>query len=129
MTSDYPYDDRYDPPLRAVEVALRHPDGDRATWQSTGLLDTGADGTLVPSEVLWHISSPAVAEAQIRSHWGEPRVVQLFAADLEIGGDWFPSVLVVGDDDGDDIVLGRNVLRKLKLVLDGVKGITQLSVR
>lgn len=128
MSAEYPYDRRFSPPFPAAEVILRHPDSGRQTGRLPALLDTGADGTLVPSELLWQIRAPVVAEARIRSHWGEPRAVQLFSVDMEIGAAWLPAVLVVSDDVGLDVVLGRNVLAKLKLVMDGVRQFTQISV-
>jgi len=50
---------------------------------------------------------------------GEDRAVQLFLVDIELGGLRLPGILVVGDEQGDEVVLGRNILNKLRLVLDG----------
>ena len=37
-----------------------------------------------------------------------------------------PSVIVVGDDQGSEVLLGRNVLNKLILLLDGQSRETEL---
>jgi predicted aspartyl protease len=83
------------------------------------LLDTGSDGSLVPIAYLEEILAPPMADTHIRSHWGEWRAVQLFAVDIELGNLRLPSVFVVGDEQGHEIVLGRNVLNRLRLLLDG----------
>lgn len=33
----------------------------------------------------------------------------------------FPGILVVGDETGDEVILGRDVLNRLRLLLDGLK--------
>ena len=48
--------------------------------------------------------------------------MQLFTVDVGIGRLRLPAVEVVGDDQGKEIVLGRNVLNRLRLLLDGPAG-------
>lgn len=55
------------------------------------------------------------------SHWGKRRSVDIFTVDLILAGLRLPSVEVIGDVQGQEVVLGRNVLNKLKLMLDGPK--------
>ena len=33
----------------------------------------------------------------------------------------FPGILVVGDEAGNEVILGRDVLNRLRLLLDGLK--------
>jgi len=54
----------------------------------------------------------------MRSQWGERRSVFLYVVDLKIGKLTLPGVYVVGDELGDETVLGRNVLNELRLLLD-----------
>ena len=90
------------------------------------LLDTGSDGSLVPLLYLQQILAPALTDSRIRSHWGEWRSVQLFLVDLELNGLRLPNVFVVGDEQGDEIVLGRNIINNLRLLLDGPNKITDI---
>jgi hypothetical protein len=62
----------------------------------------------------------------LRSQWGERRAVFLYLVDLQIGELTLPGIYVVGDELGEEIVLGRNVLNQLRLLLDGPAGLTQL---
>ena len=116
--NDYRYDATYDPPIPVCNVTVIAP----ATNQSaelTAIVDTGADGTIIPIQHLQRIEARRAYEASMRSQWGERRSVFLYVVDLKIGELILPGVYVVGDELGDETVLGRNVLNELRLLLDG----------
>ncbi len=125
----HPFDTRYRPPFPVLPVILRNSEEDLSTLTEHALLDTGADGSLVPIAYLRQILAPAYSETRLRSHWGEWRPVQLFLVDLELGGYKLADVSVVGDEQGEEIVLGRNVLNKLRLLLDGPARLTEILSR
>lgn len=122
----HPYDRSYQPPFPALAVVLKNPEEGLRTTAEEALIDTGSDGTLVPIALLEDILAPILSETRIRSHWGEWRSVQLFLVDIDLGNMTMPSVFVVGDETGDEIVLGRNVLNKLDLALDGPAQVTEI---
>jgi predicted aspartyl protease len=113
------YDTNYQPPFPALSVVLANSEEELRTAEQHALVDTGSDGTLVPMALLEDVLAPVLTETRIRSHWGEWRSVQLFVVDIELNGLTLPGIFVVGDETGDDIVLGRNLLNKLYLALDG----------
>ena len=86
---------------------------------SNAIMDTGADATIVPTQLLRPIGARRVFETGLRSQWGERRSVFLYLVDLEIDGLTLPAVYVVGDEIGSEVVLGRNALNKLVVTLDG----------
>ena len=90
------------------------------------MLDCGADGTLVPIDYLQEIFAPALTDSRIRSHWGEWRSVQIFLVDIEVGNLRLPGIFVVGDEEGEEIILGRDVLNKLRVMLNGPANYTHL---
>jgi gag-polyprotein putative aspartyl protease len=85
----------------------------------TGIVDSGADGTLVPMRFLSAIQAPPTSEMFLRSQWGERRAVWLYLVDVQIGSFIIPGIEVVGDESSDEIVLGRDVLRHMRIILDG----------
>jgi hypothetical protein len=125
----YPYDAEYQPAFPMVRVMFENIEEERRTEPASALLDTGSDGTLVPITYLRHIMAPVLTGTRIRSHWGEWRSVQLFIVDLIIDELRLPGIFVVGDEQGDEIVLGRNVLNRLRLLLDGPAQITDIRTR
>ncbi len=122
----YPYNARYQPTFPILPVVLRNNEQGLRTAVQDALVDTGSDGTLVPIQHLRQILAPALTDTHIRSHWGEWRSVQLFVVDLELGDLRLPNVFVVGDEQDSEIVLGRNVLNKLRLLLDGPANTTDV---
>jgi predicted aspartyl protease len=82
------------------------------------LLDTGADVTFVPLFLLEKIEALEAFTARVRSHFGDSKSVQLYVVAFEVEDVRLASTYVVADEDGDDIILGRDVLNKLPLFLD-----------
>lgn len=110
--NEYLYDTTYDPPIPVCNVTLIAPATDRRV-KLTAIVDTGADGTIVPIRYLEDIGARRAFEARLRSQWGEQRTVFLYVIDLQIGETALTGVYVVGDDLGDEVVLGRDVLNQL----------------
>lgn len=115
---DFPYDQTSDPAIPICTVVLTA----KSTGQRvklTAIIDTGADGTIVPVQYLQQIGARRIFETGLRSQWGERRTVFLYLVDLQISEMTLPGIYVVGDELGQDIILGRNVLNRLRLLLDG----------
>jgi len=85
----------------------------------TAVIDTGADATIIPVRYLQQIGARRAIEAGLRSQWGERRTVFLYLVDLQISEITLPGIYVVGDELGAEAVLGRNVLNRLQILLDG----------
>jgi predicted aspartyl protease len=119
-----PYDSTYRPPFPVLAVVLRSEDG--TVGPLAALLDSGADATVVPSHLLEEIAALEGEQATLRSHFGDTRLVQTYLANIEVDGHVLPGVYVVGDDEGDEIILGRDVLNKLPLFLDGPQQQTEV---
>jgi len=115
----YPYLDTYHPPIPALEIQLGYPGGALTSGPVTAIVDSGADGTLIPQSLLDDIAAPLVDEVRVHGPWGEWRRMQLFTVGIGIGGLRLPIVEVVGDDQGQEIILGRNAINQLRLLLDG----------
>ena len=121
----FPFDTTYDPALPVCDVVLiALPTGPRV--ELSGIIDAGADGPLIPVEFFDQIGGRRVSGCGLRSQWGERRTVFLYLVDLQIAELTLPGIYVVGDELGDEVVLGRNVLNELRLLLDGPAALTQL---
>lgn len=114
-----PYSARYIPPIPALEIALRAPEGGSPVGPFLALVDTGADGTVVPAEHLEQLGLVPVDWVRLRGQWDEGNLVRVYVADLQVDDQWLLDVEIVEDRLGQDILLGRNVLNRLQLLLDG----------
>ncbi|MFO7537754.1 MAG: hypothetical protein R6X32_06800 [Chloroflexota bacterium] len=117
--STFQYDLSYDPSFPSADIILRNSNVSLSVVVENALLDTGSDGTMIPIDYLRQIRATPISDARVRSHWGEWRSVQLFVLDLQIENLTFPGVFAVGDDQDEDVIIGRDVLNKLRLTLDG----------
>jgi predicted aspartyl protease len=116
-----PYSQDYFPPAPVLPVSIAVPDGSHTRGPWLALVDTGADGTFVPTEMLEELQAPLVYMTNVRSHLGERlHRVPVHKVDIVLFDSFRLSGMeVVGDDWGDCIIIGRNVLNRLRLDLDG----------
>ena len=125
MSSIFPYSSDYDPPVPVCSVTITSATA-AGTVQLQAIVDTGADATIIPIHYLRQIGARPAFEAGLRSHWGERRMVFVYLVDLKIELHTLPSVFVVGDDQGDETILGRDVLNKLVVTLDGPQEVMEI---
>ena len=122
----YEYSVRYNPPIPICELFLG-PAGYESTFGPLeAIIDTGADITVVPMEYLHQIGAKRISRGRARSLWGDARDVNVYAISLRLNGLQFAALQVLADDLGDEIVVGRTVLNRLKVVLDGPAMITEM---
>jgi len=105
--------------MPALEIYLGYPGESLSIGPVVAILDTGADSTLVPQPLLDQLGAPFSDEARLRSHWGEWRTVSLFTVDIGLEVIRLPAIEVIGDEQGQEIIVGRNVLNRLRILLDG----------
>jgi hypothetical protein len=80
---------------------------------------------LVPLTILESIEAIPIGDAVLHGILGETRVVDLFEIDLYIDDFVLPGIFVASSDEGEEIILGRNVLNRLVLLLDGLNEETE----
>ena len=118
--NEFPYDTSYSPAIPVCEVTLLVPSsGLRLTLSA--IIDTGADATIIPIPQLKKIGARRAYEARLRSQWGEARAVKMYMVDVTVEGMNFPGIWVVGDEHSQETVLGRNLLNRMSILLNGFK--------
>jgi len=117
--SRYPYSTEYVPAAPVMKIRLGAPGESVILGPLEAFVDTGADATLIPVEYLKQVGARKVDWAILRSQWGERRSVPLYAVAVQINHHYFAAIWVVGDEHSGEVVLGRNVLNRLRLLLDG----------
>lgn len=121
-----PYSTRYDPPIPALEIMLCSPEGGPSIGPLLALVDTGADGTVVPAECVAQLDLVPIDQVRLRGQWDEGRLAHVYLVDLQIAQNRLPDVEIVEDRLGQEILLGRNVLNRLRLLLDGPAEMTEV---
>lgn len=113
------YSARYAPPAPVIECRFAPPQTENWSGPYPALIDTGADITIVPAPYLLALELPEDDTRYLRSQWGERREVTIHTLDIQLGAVRLPAVAIAADQDGTDIILGRNLLNKLTLLLNG----------
>jgi len=115
------YSQGYFPPAPVLPVSVAVMDGSPRQGPWLALVDIGADGTFVPMEILEELEAPLVYMTNVRSHLGEGlHRVPVHKVNLVLFDSLqLPGIEVVGDNWGDCIIIGRNMLNRLRLHLDG----------
>ena len=82
---EFPYDDSDFPPAPVCQVSFKSARTEQSVGPLDAILDTGADGTLVPQRYLDAMGARPVMETGLRSQWGERRVAYLYLVSVRIG--------------------------------------------
>ena len=117
------YDVAYDPPAPVVPVRIADPGGEMAVLVP-GLIDTGADCTLIPAAIARGLRLPPVGQLEVTGVGDGAATVPVCAARVAVGGIQVVARLAVYED---DVSLGRDILNRVTAVLDGPRRRVRLS--
>ncbi|MFN3423001.1 MAG: retropepsin-like aspartic protease [Armatimonadota bacterium] len=114
------YDTAYVPPAPVVRVFLVNPFNPSLQMQLMGLIDTGADITVVPEEVVAQLGLIRHGDilVLVRDFNRVPSFRPTYIVDVQIGQRWFDLVEVISAPTN-ELLLGRNVINSLDLRLNG----------
>jgi predicted aspartyl protease len=122
----YDYDFSFSPSMPVVDVALMPIARNREPVRITAMIDSGADGTLVPLSQLRAIKAHRAGQVILRTVTGAPTVVDIYEVALQVGPHLFSYVRVAADKHNTLIVLGRDILNHLVITLNGLASATEL---
>ncbi|HRO24146.1 MAG TPA: retropepsin-like aspartic protease [Promineifilum sp.] len=124
---DFPYDEKYDPAMPVVEVVL---DGYAGLDSKAvmAIIDSGADGTMLPIDVLEALGALYQDTVQMRGVLGESERVDRYTVGLKLGAITLHGINSVAIPAGTESVIGRDVLNQLLLTLNGPAFTTQIEI-
>lgn len=114
-----PYSKLFSPPAPVLEVSVALQDQEPIVTSIESLIDTGADGSFIPFRYITMLGTDPIYQVRVHSHLGSTQIADVYSFDLVIGEWRLPTVDLIGDTESDLVILGRNVLSKLRLLLDG----------
>jgi predicted aspartyl protease len=116
----YPYTaENFDPPALVLEVEILHPNPqDRRTVRKKALIDTGADGSVIPAELRdeWNLNK--TGEVTTVDFRNEERNEPTYDVRIVIKG-LISKIVEVTVENQDDLLLGRDILNELKMCANG----------
>ncbi|HZY42528.1 MAG TPA: hypothetical protein VFF59_11085 [Anaerolineae bacterium] len=81
----------------------------------------------MPITLLAQIAAPVSRQAYVQAHWGNRLRVLLYTVDVEIDGLRLPGTEVIGDERGQEVIVGHDVLNKLWLEPDGPRQVIDVA--
>jgi hypothetical protein len=109
----------FDPPAPLARVSLRSPENGSVVDNVPMLIDSGADVTLIPEMFLSElgIDLDQGESYELTAFDGQKSTTRSVRLELVFQGRTFRGLFLLND--GENGILGRNVINNLALVLDG----------
>jgi predicted aspartyl protease len=123
----FDYDTSYYPAMPVAEATIVYPDDPQANIRCVALIDTGADGTMLPADLLQSIDAPLIGDATMRWVIGEGEIVDVYLVQIRVGPYGVGAVRAVALPVGSEAILGRDVLNHLILTLNGLANVVEVS--
>lgn len=126
MIYTHEYSSDYYPamPMVTIELALARNEPQQSLF---AIVDSGADATMIPMRYLQGINAQASEKKWMRGVAGGRYRVGLYPVFIQLGTHGM-YVSVVGDPLNDEIILGRDVINRLVLTLNGLASVVQIQV-
>ncbi len=116
----------YDPPMPVLDIGISRPGANAPAARVEALVDTGADGTLLPLDMLEQAGAVFVDRAYLRGIIGQRQAVDLYLTTIYLGQSHILGVRAVALPSGSTAILGRDVLNQLDIALRGPAGVTEI---
>lgn len=123
MSTAFSYSGNYAPPAPVAMVILRS----QSEISTVALLDSGADGTMIPHALLLRIGSKFARTYKMTGVTGRTERVELYFVEIEIGNLKIPGIKAVSSQFSNEVILGRDVLNHLIVTLNGIEGRVEIS--
>jgi hypothetical protein len=124
----FDYDAAYMPPARFLPITVDGYDPDKAPITVSAFVDSGADGTLLPIDLLKAIGAAYEDTVRLRGTTGSVQRVDRYTVRIRIGEIVIYAVSAVAIAAGSEPIVGRDVLNHVVLTLHGPAGVTEVRL-
>lgn len=115
----------FNPSMPVVPIQVRH---QNRTAEVIALIDSGADATILPINILQLIRARRGDTGHMRGVTGVRKRVGIYTVTSQIDTHITHTVHAVAADVGTEAILGRDVLNHHVVILDGPAGVTEIRL-
>ena len=122
----FDYDTNYEgPAFPVVELGIT---GNRGQVETTiALVDSGADATLIPPNLLRNVGARKLDSRWARNVSGIRYRVSMYLVTLTIGTLTFYGIEAIANNQTDEVIVGRDVLNQVVVTLNGLAYEVQIA--
>jgi len=123
----YVYSAHYQPAAPIAEIEVMGVGARKATVRLTALLDSGADATILPVDILQAIGAPYVETMHMQGITGIRVPVDLYLVRVQIGPHNVGAIRAAAATKRGEAILGRDVLNQLVVTLNGPANVAEIA--
>jgi hypothetical protein len=123
----YRYNEQLDPPAPFVHVSLERPDGGATLENLPAQVDTAADLSVVPGGLVEQLKLVQFDALPVAAFGGIVKTVPTYLGRLSVRGHAATVVEVVSSAEEPHILLGRDVLNRHRILLDGPRAVMEIE--
>lgn len=112
------YDYRFKPPAPALNVKIQNPAKPHLKRKKNALLDSGAYKTVIPDDLIRKLKLLRAGEEHPKGYKGPRQKHWTYIVTLEFNGFLYDYIEVIAVK-RKNVLLGRDILNRTKLLLDG----------
>lgn len=121
------YDSSYDPPAPVIPIRIGVPYRSEPADRHWAFLDSGADATAIPVDLLWAIGARLVGQGRLSGVTGVSVEVEVFRVVIYMPTGVSYGIRAIGSRESNEIILGRDVLNQWRITLDGPGEIVEIE--
>lgn len=122
----FDYDQGYDPSAPFIEISIDGYNPAHDPMTVTAFVDSGADGTMLPVDMLEAIDAEYVGTVILRGTAGGRKRLDRFMVRVRIGSHLIHAVKVAASLRGSEPIIGRDILNHLVVTLNGSAYTTEI---
>ncbi len=124
----YDYNSAYAPPAPFLPIAVDGYDPDKLPVILPAFVDTGADGTLLPEDILRSVGAEYEDTVRMLGVAGGVQQLDRYTVRIQIDDQIVHAVSAVATAAGSEALIGRDVLNHLIVTLNGPADMVELQV-
>jgi hypothetical protein len=126
MIYTFDYDNRFVPSMPVADITISGP-RQVPPIVLRAILDSGADATIIPERYLRQVGARRSGSAWMRGPAQQRTLVNLYTTSLLLGDLQRRRLVVLGGQDEQEVIVGRDVLNQLIITLNGLAAVTEIS--